>query len=312
MRRWIRIPTIIGASLGLATALPAQQQPQGARPAPPPIPPQQAVPAQAQAPPQAPEVDPQAQQRLDAILEQWAKQSAKIEILGVDFEQVETQAIINEKKTYEGRAYLKRPNLAVLDLKRRKDDGTAVFERRIQSTGKAVIEWDAEARQITIFPMPEDDRERALEEGPLPFLFRMDVAAFKERYKAVLKEETDRYYRLGIYPRHPVDREAFFVAALYLDKRTLLPLKISTLAPNMKDSQDYVIKKVMLNDQLAHVSDRTFTWTAETEQWARQQNPPWKIVRNPPPGEAAIRQVPPAAPAPAQAGRAVEGRPVPR
>ena len=141
--------------------------------------------------------------------------------------------------------------------------------------------------------MPEDDRERALEEGPLPFLFRMDVDAFKRRYQAVLKEETDRYYRLGIYPLHPVDREAFYVAALYLDKRTLLPLKISTLAPNMKDTQDYVIKKVMLNDQLAHVTDRTFSWTAETEQWARQQNPPWKIVRNPPPGQAAIQQAPP-------------------
>ena len=102
MRRWTRISTIIGASLGLATTLLAQQQP-GARPAPPQIPPQRAAPAQAPAP-AAPAVDPQAQQRLDAILEQWAKQSAKIEILGVDFEQVETQAIINEKKTYEGRA----------------------------------------------------------------------------------------------------------------------------------------------------------------------------------------------------------------
>ncbi|RUL85291.1 outer-membrane lipoprotein carrier protein LolA [Tautonia sociabilis] len=220
---------------------------------------------------------------LDTILAQWEQTSGRIETLYAAFEQVDELAVVGEKKTYQGKAYLRRPNLVVLQLEKQVEsegqDSKFVFDRRILANGDEVIEFDGPLRQINIYPLPKDAQQRALEEGPLPFLFRMNVRDFKNRYRASLMPSTQEgTHRIAIYPLHPVDRDAFSVAVLILDARTLQPRSIHTLAPNGKDKQNYYIKELRANVEL---KPELFAWGADQARKAQQDG--WRIIRNPEP-----------------------------
>ena len=236
---------------------------------------------------QAPAADPATQAELDAILGRWEQTSGKIETLYAAFEQVDEQAIMGVKDHYRGVAYLHRPNLVVLQLEKKSVEGDEAkysFVNRIIATGTEVIDFDGEARQVTIYPMPEDASERALEEGPLPFLFRMNVEAFKARYSATLMESQPGTHRIAIYPRHQVDRDAFSVAVLILDAQTLQPKSIHTLASNGKDKQNYYIKDFRGN---VSIPPETFTWNDQKARDAQKDG--WRIVKNPAPDQVGMQ-----------------------
>ncbi|QDV38949.1 outer-membrane lipoprotein carrier protein LolA [Tautonia plasticadhaerens] len=239
---------------------------------------------QAAAPAPAPAAN---DEEFDAILARWEQSSGRIETLYAEFEQVDEMAIVGEKKVYKGRAYLRRPNLVVLQLEKQVKEGGQeqfVFDRRIVANGAEVVEFDGGLRQITIYPLPKDAQQRAMEEGPLPFLFRMNVAEFKKRYRANLMPPTQEgTHRLAIYPLHAIDRDAFSVAVLILDAATLQPRSIHTLAPNGKDKQNYFIKDLRKN---VEIPPATFAWDAQRAQKAQQDG--WRIVRNPEPQQVGL------------------------
>ena len=246
-----------------------------------------AQPPAATSQPRAPAVDPEAQRELDAILGRWEQTSGKIETLYAAFEQVDEQAIMGVKDYYRGSAYLSRPNRVVLQLEKKSGEGDQVqysFVNRIIATGEEVVDFDGEARQVTIYPMPEDARERALEEGPLPFLFRMNVEAFKARYAATLMDSQPGTHRIAVYPRHPVDRDAFSVAVLILDAKTLQPRSIHTLASNGKDKQNYYIKDFRGN---VSIPPELFNWSDQKAQDAQKDG--WRIVENPAPDQVGMQ-----------------------
>ena len=242
--------------------------------------PQASAPAPAPAPAEG---DPE----LDAILARWEQSSGRIETLYAEFEQVDEMTIVGEKKAYKGRAYLRRPNLVVLQLEKQVKEGGQeqfVFDRRIVANGAEVVEFDGGLRQITIYPLPKDAQQRAMEEGPLPFLFRMNVADFKKRYRANLMPPTQEgTHRIAIYPLHAIDRDAFSVAVLILDAASLQPRSIHTLAPNGKDKQNYYIKDLRKN---VEIPPATFAWGATQAQKAQQDG--WRIVRNPEPQQVGL------------------------
>ncbi|MEW4566958.1 TIGR03009 domain-containing protein [Tautonia sp. JC769] len=237
------------------------------------------------APAPAQDQDPAAEQspsdpELDAVLGRWEQTSGKIETLYATFEQVDEMTIVGDRKVYKGAAYLRRPNLVVLQLEKQTgDEGEEkfVFDRRILANGGEVVEFDGALRQITIFPLPKDAQQRALEEGPLPFLFRMNIEDFKRRYRAnLMPPNQEGTHRIAIYPKIAADRDAFSVAVLILDAKTLQPKSIHTLAPNGKDKQNYYIKELKAN---VAIKPELFVWDSAKAQQA--QNDGWRIVRNP-------------------------------
>lgn len=227
-------------------------------------------------------LDPEAQAQIDAILAKWEQASANIKTLYAVFEQVDKLALVGVEKKYNGKAYLQRPNLALLQLdKEDKEKQTFVFDRRIVSTGREVLEYDAAARQVTVFPLPEDAQQRALEEGPLPFLFNMKVDAFKKRYHAYLKQSTEKSYRIVIQPLQAIDRDAFHMAVLDLNRERLLPDAIYTLSANGKDQQNYFIKELRINETF---DPGLFVWDSTKRKDVTQKG--WRVIVNPGPGES--------------------------
>lgn len=228
---------------------------------------------------------PAAPGKIDDILARWERSSRGIERLYAEFDEEDVLVVVGDKKNYRGKAFLQRPNLALLQFDAQDPDkpDQFTFYRRILCTGQEVLDFDAPNKQLIVYPLPMDARDRALEEGPLRFLFGMTVSDFKQRYQASLAGESDKTYRILLRPLQDVDRQAFSHAALDLNKETLLPDAVYLMSPNGKDRQTFMLRKITPNATWAN-SDSTFTFSAEKSAAWRKMG--WRVIKNPPPGAA--------------------------
>ena len=105
---------------------------------------------------------------------------------------------------YEGRAIFKNPQLAYLDFKKIKtarnaagklvpvpiprtprNDSTTPEETIICGENE-VWQYSYPVKQIFVYPLAKEQRQRALDEGPLPFLFNMKA----EQGRGAVRDDT--------------------------------------------------------------------------------------------------------------------------
>jgi TIGR03009 family protein len=211
--------------------------------------------------------------RMKQLLKVWEQRSALLKTLDVKITRSDkSEAWGNEE--FEGRAILQSPNLAWLDFKKVSvdDKGKAVLKpyERIVCTGTEVWQYRSDARQIFIFPLEKKDQKRALEEGPLPFLFNMKASEAEARYLMTLVSEDKDFYVISVAPRLRVDQEAFSKAFLKLNGKTFLPDRIFLVSPDGKSTKDFTLTEVHPNAQVM------------SENFVGKPLPkPWQISRDP-------------------------------
>jgi TIGR03009 family protein len=209
-----------------------------------------------------------------------------------------------DKEYYEGRALFQTPNLALIDFNKIKLDAnkrplkdakgnflTTPFER-IVCTGEEVWQYRSDTQQIFIFPLNKDQQQKAIEEGPLPFLFNMQAKDAKQRYQMTLMsvDNKTKTYGISIKPKLEEDKQSFSLAFVNLDQKYLLPTRIIMLSPDGKSKKDFQIDR---QKRIANgpINPGNFK--------GKLIGPPWKIVRNPGgegrPGVMGRRGVAPAA-----------------
>ena len=188
---------------------------------------------------------------MEQLLTLWEKQSARLKSLDVKFKRVDHSPAWGDNELYEGRAMLQSPNLAWLDFKKvgvdKQNKPTLVPHERIVCTGKEVWQYHSPTRQIFIFPLEKQQQQRALEEGPLPFLFNMRADEAKKRYQMSLIAENAATYMVTVIPLLEIDKESFSKAIIQLDRKYLLPTNIVLIAPDGKSTQDYKFSDVKPN-----------------------------------------------------------------
>ncbi len=176
-------------------------------------------------------IDPQGK-RMEQLLNLWAQQSTRLKTLDVKIKQVAkvSEAWGNGEVHYDGRALFKAPNLAWIDFQEvvtdEKQGKKLVPHERIICTGKDVWHYVCKAQQIYIYPLGKQNRERALQEGPLPFLFNFRAEEAKVRYRMTLLKEDKDSYVIGILPNEDIDKESFSKAFIRLDRKWLLPTQV--------------------------------------------------------------------------------------
>jgi len=211
---------------------------------------------------------------MEQLLVLWEKQSTRLKSLDVKFKRVDQNPAWGDNELYEGRAMLQSPNLAWLDFKKvgvdKQKKPTLIPHERIVCTGKEVWQYHSPTRQIFIFPLEKQEQQRALEEGPLPFLFNMRADEAKKRYQMSLIAENAATYMVTVIPLLEIDKESFSKAIIQLDRKYLLPTNIVLIAPDGKSTQDYKFSDVKPN---APVPLANFD--------CKPLPPPWKVVRNP-------------------------------
>jgi TIGR03009 family protein len=224
--------------------------------------------------------------RMDQLLKDWEKQSAKLKTLDVKLYRIDATPAWNEEIHYEGRAVFKRPELAYLDFRKikvardakgkvapvvdpkNKQRVTAACETII-CTGGEVWQYIYDVKQIFVYPLDKQQQKRALDEGPLPFLFNMRADDAKRRYAMSLEREDPKFIWVSVQPKLAQDRESFKKAWVFLDPRFLLPLRIVLFAPDGKSTKDFVLSGIQPN---AAVDNRYFEGVALRG---------WKLIRDP-------------------------------
>ncbi len=184
---------------------------------------------QAKAPAQLPP-NPAAMQQL---LKDWEIQSQKLKTLEVSIYRIDVSPAWGDEDHFEGRAIFSSPQLAYLDFRkvklvlnekkkkvpqvdRNKRRITAPFER-IVCTENEVWQYRFDDQHIFVFPLDKNARKRAIEEGPLPFLFNMKAKEAEARYDMVLLEKDAKRILLKITPKLKEDQDSFSMALVVLD-----------------------------------------------------------------------------------------------
>ena len=216
-----------------------------------------------------PAVDPQpAPIDMQELLRLWEGQSAKLQTLELAIYRKDKDPKWGDEEQYWGRAAFKSPQLAYLDFRKikmqeqpdpkakrkkilvpvKKDNkvDTVPFET-IVCTGQEVWQYRYDVKQVYIFPLDKDQRKRALEEGPLPFLFNMRAAEANQRYEMKLQGQDGTRYLVMIVPRLKEDQDTFSTAWVYLDKKYLLPTKIYLLGPDGASTKEFHLSQIKPN-----------------------------------------------------------------
>jgi len=201
---------------------------------------------------------------------------------------------------YEGDAVFKSPNLASIDLWKLKLAANAKGQlapvkdpknesswlkshtERIVRGEDAVWQYLYDGRQIYIFPLAKEERQRVLDEGPLPFLFKMQAKEAEARYLWSLEGENANYYMVKAFPKRKDDQASFKMALLLLEKKFLLTTRITLVSPDGTSSREYHLCRLRPNTS---VDDKIFQGGV-FPGWTVQKNPATDALRQ---GQAGAR-----------------------
>jgi TIGR03009 family protein len=250
----------------------------------------------------APAPDPR---KMDLLLDQWEEQSGKTTSMVAAFVRTDFSSVWETTTKYTGQALLKSPNYACLEFRKVVDpQKKPEFHERIICSGDKVFQFVQDSRQIFEYPLDPNERKRALEEGPLPFLFNMKAADAKSRYRMRVMNENADLYLIGIAPIHPIDQEAFSKAFVWLDRKTFLPRKLQLSDPkNGKDTKTFEFTKIARNIE---IDMKNFDGEAITKLMLGKK---WDLVVNPGPDSQPPATARPAVgPVPKPAQRSKAGR----
>ena len=209
-------------------------------------------------------------EKMNDLLVQWEQQCAKLTSLEVDVYRIDKDPQWwNDEEHYLGHAAFKKPQQAYLNFQKvtlkavpdpkdknkkimaavRKNDGQvqATPYQTIVCTGAEVWDYHYDVKQIFVYALDKNQRKRAIEEGPLPFLFDMKARDAKQRYDMVLWNESDEGYLVKLLPKFNDDKERYSSAWIYLDRNYLLPTRIVLIMPDGKSMQNFDLSNLKPN-----------------------------------------------------------------
>lgn len=203
-------------------------------------------------------MDPNVRARMEKLLTVWSERSQQIKTVSTRYKETDVQPGLKINASFEGTARLQSPNLLALEKTEVADknldpkDAEKLFREVVVSTGEKIYKYSWLEKQVQVYTLDRDERARAMQEGPLPFLFNMRIADAKKRFDMYLLGETPQAYLVQILPKQTEDKEEFSLAYLELDKKLFMPNRLILVNPNgnPKDHRTFVFSDVELNQKI--------------------------------------------------------------
>jgi TIGR03009 family protein len=250
----------------------------------------------AQARPAQPKVIQQAQQfppaAMEEVLRQWEEQSAKLQTLEVDIYRIDRDIQWGDETHFTGHAAFKNPDLAYVDYRKVKllvqrdpkvknknvflpqkaKNGQLDSDpfQTILCTGREVWDYRSDVMNLVIWTLDSDARKKVLDEGPLPFLFRMRTGDAKQRYNMALRGQDNSHSLIVVTPKIKEDQDIFSTAWVKLNRKYLLPTQITLISPDKSKRQDFLLSNFHANEG---VSEKYFVGVKPTKPWTIEVNP---------------------------------------
>jgi TIGR03009 family protein len=222
----------------------------------------QSIPAERVDPPLAAPED-EISPELETLLKQWESKSALIKILEGKHRRTTYNLVFETEQMASGVFYLETPDKGRIDLvgtkpgKNEKSNrlGKAGHPFRLEEghgekwicSGQEVIAVNEEEKSYQIMPLPKDIQGDNIVKSPLPFLFGMKSDEAKQRYRMVLKSNTEKGAVLIIRPRTQLDLQNYSEAWVVLDKSTYLPSAVKLFDPSGNLETVYKFEEIKIN-----------------------------------------------------------------
>lgn len=232
----------------------AQPQPVPQRPAAQPTRPARDVvpanaiePATPDAPPEQPfTLTPQQQANLDRLLNDWEKRNLAVQTITCAFERWEFDRVTNTRKYAKGELNYSNPDNA--EYKVFDSDGN-VSEHWL-CTGKSIYEFKHAEKTLVERQLPLALQGKAIEDGPLPFVFNSKAKKLKERYwlrlTAPPEGAVDQVW-LEAFPKRREDKANFDRAELILDAKEMIPNAVQLHMPGGQTRTIHKFKDTKIN-----------------------------------------------------------------
>ncbi len=196
------------------------------------------------------------QQHIDQLLAAWEAKNNKIETFSSTVYYYTYNTVYGPrdgKPMYvdEGEVKFKRPDKGLFHIK---------GDRQVKwvCDGKSVFEYKYQDRQLSEYKLPPDLQGKAIEDGPLPFIFTATAQKMKRRFwmRAVLPPPgiKDQHW-IEAVPRHQLDAASFRQVSISLAAKDLSLVAIQTFDTSYdgkenKNRKVYVFKDIVINDPL--------------------------------------------------------------
>lgn len=244
-------------SQGMGAPTPVQYGPQPVQ-LPPRTASRQQVPLPPPRAPQAPfQLTPQQETDLHRVLRAWEERSQKVQTLTCEFkkwEYDETFGIRNQldpKKVIpresKGEIKYSAPDKGLYHVvETRMPVGEEAGQPKFQTSsdggehwvcdGQSIWEYDYQKKQLIERRLPPEMQGKAIQDGPLPFLFGAEADKLLARYwmRVVTPANVQSQVWIEAFPKNQIDAANFRRATVILDSTTLFPLAIEVHLPNGK------------------------------------------------------------------------------
>lgn len=200
---------------------------------------------------------------LETLLKQWEQKSSQIKILEGKHKRTTYNLVFETEQLASGVFYLETPDKGRIDLVGTKPKNNEKSSRLGKSghpfrleeghgekwicSGQEVIAVNEEEKSYQVMPLPKDVQGDNIVKSPLPFLFGMKADEAKQRYRMVLKSNTDKGAMLVIRPRLQIDQQNYSEAWVMLDKTTYLPSAVKLFDPSGNLETVYKFEDVKIN-----------------------------------------------------------------
>jgi len=126
--------------------------------------------------------------------------------------------------------------------------------------GKSVFEHNYAKKRLTEYKLPPELHGKAIEDGPLPFLFGANATKLKRRYfmRVITPQNVKDQIWLEAHPRFQQDAANFRRAELILKAKDMSPFALQIFAPNGKNHTVYQFENIVRNDPLRILKGNPF------------------------------------------------------
>lgn len=254
---------------------------------------------QAQFPPGFP-VTAQQDAYLDQVLQAWEQHAKKVKTFESSFTRWDYDDTFGQPNvprfTDQGKLKYAAPDRGMLEVTHTEKDGKMVDiepERKEKwiCNGKSVFQYEyaKTPKQLTEYPLPPELLGKAIQNGPLPFMFGAEAARLKQRYFirviATPPGRTGETW-LEAYPRYQRDAADFRRAELILRNQDVMPLGMHIYHPGGKQHAAYWFWNIVVNDPLRFFKGDPFRASTPLG-WKKvvDQPPAQQTARPPSPGQ---------------------------
>lgn len=200
-----------------------------------------------EAPPQPPfTLTPQQQANLDRLLTDWEKRNASIRTITCQFERWEYDRTTNTRKYANGELKYKNPDNAEYQVL----DASGATTEHWLCDGTSIYEFKHSEKTLVQRELPPALQGKAIEDGPLPFVFNANAQKLKDRYWLRLTappEGVQDQVWLEAMPKRREERANFERAELILDAKELLPVAVQIHTPGGQTRTVHKLKNTKVN-----------------------------------------------------------------